>query len=123
MSMKPADKSVTLVRNTSVLAASQIGGTIVMFLLTPFILPEVGIHQFGIWAFVGAFVAFTSLLNFGLGKGAARFIAVFGERGEADQIRRIVSYSVVSHLGVGLLALPIVWLLGSALILRSTIAG
>ncbi len=119
---KPDDKAKSIARNTSVLTIAQFSGIIVMVLLTPFILHHLGIHLFGLWAFVSAIVAFASLLNLGLGRGTARFVAVYAERGEVDVIRRIVTYGILSHVVVGLLLTPLAWLAGQILLPHTAIS-
>ena len=95
---------------------AQIGGTAINFLLTPFVLRYVGVHTYGIWAFVGAIAVFASLLNLSLGRSSVRYMAVFAERSDLRTVRRIVSYSVLSHFLLGVALLTVVWALSQWLI-------
>lgn len=107
--LKPADKTKSVGRNAVVLVMAQFSGTLVAFLLTPFIIHSLGIHLFGIWVFVGSIVAFIGLFNLSLGRSTVRFGAVYGERGDDMTIRRIVSYGVASHLVFGLALALLAW--------------
>ena len=98
-------------RNTTYLIGVQVTSTAISFLITPFILHSLGLHLFGLWAFLAAAVGFASLVNIGLGRGTVRFVAMFAEHGELETVRRITAYGVLSHLVFGLAFTPVAWYL------------
>ncbi len=93
----------------------------ISFLLTPFILTSLGLELFGVWAFIGAGLSFVLLLSLGLGRSATRFIAVVSESGDIESVRRIVSYSVLSHACVGLVLVAVAYGTARALLPHTTV--
>jgi O-antigen/teichoic acid export membrane protein len=114
--LKPADRTRSLLGNTAVQAFAQVSSIVVSLLLTPYILHELGIEQYGLWAFMNSMVAFATLLQLGVGRGSVRFISFYSERRELDVVRRIVSYGVLGHLLAGIVLTPLAWLAARALI-------
>jgi O-antigen/teichoic acid export membrane protein len=114
--LKPADRTRGILGNTVVLALARLSGIAVSFLLTPYILHSLGIERYGLWALVSSIVAFAALLQFGVGKGSVRFIALYSERHELAVVRRIVSYSVLSHAAAGVVLTPLAWIAGRAIL-------
>lgn len=112
----PTDRIRSLLGNTVVISMAQFGGIAVSLLLTPYILDTLGLERYGLWAFLGSIVAYTGLLQFGLGKGTVRFIAFHAERKEFETVRQIVSYGALTHLAVGAVLTPLVWVGGRALL-------
>jgi O-antigen/teichoic acid export membrane protein len=114
--MNDVDRTRGVLGGTLVLMLAQVSSIVVSLLLTPFMVNELGLERFGLWAFLNAVVAFAGLLEVGLGRGSVRFIAVFGERKELDVVRRIVSYGMLSRIALGVLLCPLAWLLGRGLL-------
>ncbi|CAN5668632.1 oligosaccharide flippase family protein [soil metagenome] len=121
--MKPADKTRSILQNTSVLMLAQVSSLAVSILLTPFIVRTLGIERYGLWIFLGAIVAFAGLFQVGTGRGSIRFIAFYSERGDLNVARRIVAYGVLAHLASGALLIPLAWFLGRAAIPHVGIAA
>lgn len=120
--MNEVDRTRGIVGGTLVLMLAQVSGIAVAFVLTPFIVSQLGIERYGLWAFLYAIVAFAGLLEVGVGRGSVRFIAFYGERQELDVVRRIVSYGMLVRVGLALLLCPLAWLLGRALLPHAGIA-
>ena len=74
------------------------------FLLTPFMLQKLGPTEYGLWVLVSAVVAYSSLLDLGIGSAVTKYVAEHGARGSLDQVRGIVATSVLLYAGLGLLA-------------------
>jgi O-antigen/teichoic acid export membrane protein len=121
--MNEVDRTRGIVGGAFVLMLTQAGSIVVTLLLTPFMVSELGLERYGLWAFLNAVVAFAGLLEVGVGRGSIRFIAFYGERAEYDVVRRIVSYGALSRIGLGLVLCPLVWLLGQALLPHAGIPG
>jgi O-antigen/teichoic acid export membrane protein len=114
--MNEVDRTRAIVGGTLVLMLAQVSGIAVSFLLTPFMVSQLGIERYGLWAFLYAIVAFAGLLEVGVGRGSVRFIAYYGERQELEMVRRIVSYGLIVRAGLAVLLCPLAWLLGRALL-------
>jgi O-antigen/teichoic acid export membrane protein len=120
--MNEVDRTRGVIGGTLVLMLAQVSGIAVSLVLTPFMVSELGIERFGLWAFLFAVVAFAGLLEVGVGRGSVRFIAFYGERGELDVVRRIVSYGMLTRLALGAVLCPLAWLAGRALLPHADIS-
>src|SRR5207247_1724057 len=59
------------------------------FLLTPFILHQLGASNFGLWMLIGSVVMYGSLLDFGIAGAVIRYVAEYRARGETEQARSL----------------------------------
>lgn len=75
------------------------------FLLTPFLLRRLGATHYGLWVLVGSFVAYGSLLNFGVGSALTKYVAEYRSRGELASGRSVVATSLWLYLALGLAAI------------------
>lgn len=75
------------------------------FLLTPFLLRQLSATHYGIWVLVSSFVAYGSLLNFGMGNALTKYVAEYRSRGEPEQARAVIATSLWLYLGLGLIAI------------------
>lgn len=92
-----------IVGTTTSLAAKAVTmGT--WFLLTPFLLRQLGATHYGLWVLVGSFVAYGALLNFGVGSALTKYVAEYRSRGELEHGRAVVATSLWLYLGLGLAA-------------------
>jgi O-antigen/teichoic acid export membrane protein len=86
-------------------ASSQILPLIVSYglnlLATPFIVRQLGLHDFGIWAMTGAMAQYASLLDLGASRAANRYVALFHARGETDKDRAVVGICLTFVVGLG----------------------
>ena len=89
-------------------AGSRIATIAIGFLLTPFIISELGLAQYGLWAVVGSLAGYLGLLDFGLGGSFVKFIAEYAERGDRASARQVVVFGMTFYFVFGLvLAAPI----------------
>ena len=78
------------------------------FLLTPFIVHEIGLPAFGMWAVVGSLAGYLGLLDFGLGGAFVKFISEFIELDRRDAARQVLTFGLFFYAGFGLLlAIPV----------------
>lgn len=98
-----------LFRNTLAQSASVLLGYVFSFILAPVMIARLGLEAFGIWAVTGAFATYAGLLDLGIGRSLARFIAVFDAQEDPVRIRQSV--------GLGLIAVTVVGLVAAALAL------
>jgi O-antigen/teichoic acid export membrane protein len=93
-----------LFRNTLAQSASTIAGYLFSFLLAPIMISRLGLDAFGVWAVTGAFATYAGLLDLGIGRSLARFIAVFDAADEKHRIDESVGLGLIATLLVGVLA-------------------
>lgn len=86
---------------------------VVGFLLTPFILRNLGGAVYGMWVLVGAVVAYGNLLDFGITSAVTKYIAEYRAKGELEQVWSLISTALllavllgVAVLGCGLIGAP-----------------
>lgn len=90
-----------LFRNTLAQSTSLIAGYLFSFLLAPIMISRLGLDAFGVWAVTGAFATYAGLLDLGIGRSLARFIAVFDAADEKHRIDESVGLGLIATLLVG----------------------
>ena len=91
-----------LFRNTLAQSASFGLGYVFSILLAPLMIDRLGLDAFGVWAVTGAFATYAGLLDLGVGRSLARFIAIYDANGEDRRIRECVGLGVVIVTVVGI---------------------
>jgi O-antigen/teichoic acid export membrane protein len=71
------------------------------FLLTAFLIHRLGPSSFGAWVLVASVLAYSSILDFGVGLTVMRFIAEVAHLPDRREANRIVSTAVVVYTGAG----------------------
>jgi O-antigen/teichoic acid export membrane protein len=94
-----------LVRSTFTNYAGQIVTLGVWFALTPFILHRLGPTQYGLWVLVASFVAYGTVLDFGVGMAVTKYVAELRARGQPDQASSFVATALRLYCVLGLLVL------------------
>lgn len=76
-----------------------------VLLTTPFVVGQLGLHDFGIWSMTGAVAQYAALLDLGVSRAASRNVAVFHAKGEVKNEGAVVGIclAVLAVLGVGLM--------------------
>lgn len=91
-------------------AGNRVATMAIGFLLTPFIISELGLAQYGLWSIVGSLAGYLGLLDFGLSGAFVKFITEYVERGDKASARQVVIFGMLFYAGFGLvLAGPIVF--------------
>ena len=72
------------------------------FLLTPFILSQLGQTTYGLWVLVGSLVTYGSLLDFGFSGAVIKYVAEYRARGELDRARSLVATVLCFYSALGL---------------------
>ena len=75
----------------------------VNLLATPYVVGQLGLRDFGVWAMTGAIAQYAALLDLGAARAANRYVALFHARGEAEKDRSVVGICVTAALGLGAL--------------------
>ncbi len=85
----------------------QVVNLAVWFLLTPFLVRHLGPSQYGLWVLVSSFIAYGSLLDFGVGDAIVKYVAEFRARGDGESASRLVATSLWLYCALGLIVLLI----------------
>ena len=81
-------------------------------LATPYIVGQLGLRDFGVWAMTGAIAQYAALLDLGAARAANRYVALFHARGEAEKDRSVVGICVTLALGLGAMLGMIAFIFG-----------
>lgn len=70
-------------------------------LATPYVVTQLGLHQFGIWSITGAIAQYAGLLDLGASRAVGRNVALFHSRGDVKNERAVlgVCLTAVAILG------------------------
>src|SRR5512135_1866743 len=79
----------------------------IWFFLTPFMLRQLGVTDYGLYALVGSVAAYGLLLDFGIASAVTKYIAEFHARDEIEQAQRLVATALVLYSGLGLIAIAL----------------
>jgi O-antigen/teichoic acid export membrane protein len=93
-----------LFRNTLAQSTSIMLGYLFSFILAPLMIARLGLEAFGVWAVTGAFATYAGLLDLGIGRSLARFVAVFDAHDDPRRIRECVGLGLIAVTIVGLVA-------------------
>jgi O-antigen/teichoic acid export membrane protein len=100
-----SSEKVSRVQSLRVGATAQILPLIVSYgvnlIATPYVVSQLGLRDFGIWAMTGALAQYAALLDFGAARAANRYVSLFHARGEADKDRSVVGVCVCLAMGLG----------------------
>jgi O-antigen/teichoic acid export membrane protein len=77
----------------------------IWFVLTPFILNELGAETYGLWALVGSVVAYAYLLDFGIANAVTKYVAEYRARGDVEKAHSIIATALCINLGLGFLVI------------------
>jgi O-antigen/teichoic acid export membrane protein len=73
------------------------------FLLTPFILNQLGSELYGLWVLVGAVIGYGTLLDFGIANAVTKYVAEYRARQDWSSARQIIGTALVLYSGLGML--------------------
>lgn len=77
------------------------------FLLTPFVISQVGATAYGLWVLVGSVVAYGTLFDFGIWGAVVKYVAEYRARGETDRARSLAATALTLHTLLGLIAVAL----------------
>jgi O-antigen/teichoic acid export membrane protein len=95
-----------LFRNTLAQSAPLVASYVLSFILAPLMLSRLGLAAFGVWAVTGALGLYAGLLDLGISRALARFVAYYDARGDRRGVREaaalgLLAIGVVAVLAVG----------------------
>ena len=77
----------------------------VWFVLTPFILAQLGETLYGLWALVGSVVAYGFLLDFGINGAVTKYVAEYRAKEEGEMAHTIIATALWMNTGLALLVI------------------
>src|SRR5215831_1919201 len=77
------------------------------FLLTPFVLHQLGVGHYGLWVLVGSVVAYSSLLDIGIAGAVVKYVAEYRTRGENEQAQSLVATALCLYSLIGLIVVAL----------------
>ncbi len=93
----------SLFRNTAAQSAPTVVSFGLSFILAPIMLSRLGLAQFGVWAVTGALAQYARLLDFGVTRSLARFVALYDAQDERRAIEEAVAVGVLAVSAIGLI--------------------
>ncbi len=88
---------------------------VVVFLMTPYIIKQIGVEEFGLWSLVYAIIGLFGLLDFGFATAAIKYVGeAFGAR-DFSRLNQAISSLTTVYLLIGFVCLLLVFLLASPL--------
>lgn len=102
-------------RNTLAQSLFYFLSTILSVVLAPIMLAQLGLTIYGVWTVIGAVVMYAALLDAGIARSLARFVALYDARGEPETIKRCIGLGLIGVTVVGILLVPIGWIAGPIL--------
>lgn len=104
-----------LFTNTLAQSARLITGYLFSFIVAPVMLSRLGLTAFGIWAVTGALATYAGVLDLGVTRSLARFVALYDAQGQPRRIRECVGLGLIAvtligglAVGAAVLAAPLV---------------
>ncbi len=79
--------------------------TVLGFMLTMYLVRHLGASAFGAWVLVSSVLAYSSILDFGIGMTVMRFVAELAHLPDRTEANRLVSTAIVAFTGVGVVVL------------------
>ncbi len=77
------------------------------FLLTPFILNELGTYTYGLWILISSVAAYGALLDFGITDTVTKYVAEYHAKDEKEKVSALISTALVLYIGLGLFVILI----------------
>lgn len=105
------EKSITKRPSLKINAISNWGplivNTFIGLWLTPYLIGNLGMAKYGIWALVGSFLGYYGLLRLGVGSGLMRYVPFYKGSNDPNAVSHVVSTGVAMSLLAGLVILLI----------------
>lgn len=78
-----------------------VAGTIVGFLLMPFLIARLGAETYGLWVVVSSVVATYYLLDVGFNQGVTRYVTAHIHQEDFDSANRVINTALAIYTGLG----------------------
>ena len=81
-----------------------------LLILTPYVVPRIGLPAWGAWALIGAFTGYVALFDVGLSSSYAKYVAQHAAEDRPEAISRVVSTGFFFYLALGAALVAAGWL-------------
>jgi O-antigen/teichoic acid export membrane protein len=84
--------------------SNYLGGAVnlvIWFLLTPFILDQLGPTLYGLWLLIGSVVAYASLLDFGISGAITKYVAEYRAKQQYENAQHLLDTALVFYMVIG----------------------
>ncbi len=115
MTEQKTDRSKSIVKNVLYGFSTWLFPLGLSFVATPIIVRALGPEEYGIYAFVLGFIAYS--FNFNVGRAVTKYIAEYRANGETEKIREVVSATLFVNLIVGLAGLSVILVFSKYLVI------
>lgn len=109
--------SKTILKNTLSNWAGMVLNTLIIILLTPYILRHLGAERYGIYSLVFSIMHYLVLMELGIRGSVARFASKYIQAKDVVSLNSVVSAATLVGVCLGLLSLPIAFFVGKASVL------
>jgi O-antigen/teichoic acid export membrane protein len=73
----------------------------IQLVTTPYVVIQLGLHDFGVWSITGAIAQYAALLDLGVSRAANRYVALFHAEGDTKGEGAVVGICVTTLLALG----------------------
>ncbi|MBF0217279.1 MAG: oligosaccharide flippase family protein [Candidatus Omnitrophica bacterium] len=95
-------KARTLTKGSILRMAEFFSVAVVTFLMTPFIIGSLGDSMYGIWIFVGSFLGYYGLMDFGLSSAMQRLLSRAVGANDPDEANKVINTAFLVYFVIGL---------------------
>lgn len=96
-----ASKARIVTRNVGYNFAAQIWFLVLALVTTPYIVRELGVETYGLFALIVSLTGYFAFLDLGLGTATVKYLSEFRGRGDDEAVGKIVGTSVAAYLVLG----------------------
>lgn len=98
-----------LARNTAFNAAGRLWEALLALLITPYVVYNVGLPAYGVWALLAAYTGYVALFDFGISSAYTKYIAEHAARRDYDAASAVVSTGFFFYLVLGVALVAVGW--------------
>jgi len=108
--MKDTQEAISrkIVRNSLTNIARALIGFPIGIALTPFLVSQLGIRGYGIWAMASALVSYVGLIDLGMGSSVTKYVAELWARKDTAKINYLLNTALSLYLVLGILMVLLV---------------
>ena len=83
--------------------------TLVVLLVTPYVVHKLGQARYGLWALAGVLTVYVRLLDFGVARSLIKYVAEFHARKGSAEINHLVNTAALLYVMMGVSLVGLVW--------------
>lgn len=98
-------KAHSLIQGSALRILEFISSALISLILMPYIIRALGDRMYGLWLFVGTFIGYYGLMDFGLSSAIQRYVAAAVGKGDKEEENQVINTSFFIFLIIGMVAL------------------